>query len=201
MNKKLTTTISIVIIILAGFTTLEITTGYLEDSIFNLIPYNYTSHVWIPSNNNEGSLGGYYNIQGQGKNFNFFIKLPGASESESPLDYIEDGLTGTGKIKNIKITLNTLNALFSGDFKKAIFETEFSGDFDMKCAAWTGYGNFSSNGKSIPGKFIIKGPLTYWEGTFNVQNESNRIILNMDFIYHPQNNPNIAKHAIKTVYM
>ena len=147
-----------------------------------MIPYNYTSHVWIPPNSaNGGSLGGYYKIYGQGRDFNFQIKLPGAEKAESPLDYTKEGLNGTGRLDNIEITYNTIQALLSGDFKKAMFETKFSGNFNMTCAAWTGSGTFRSENGEVPGTFKIDGPLTDWEGTFNIKNDQ-RIILTMDYI-------------------
>ena len=42
-------------------------------------------------------------------------------------------------------------ALLNHNFKKAMFLTPFTGHFDIACAAWTGYGNFTNNGTNFIG--------------------------------------------------
>jgi len=176
--------------------------GNLEEAAFNNIPYNYTSHVWIPpTHQDEGSLGGSYSIYGQGENFNFIIKLPGAENKESPLDYTKDGLNGTGKINNIDITYDTLSSLYSGDLKGAMFNTVFDGVFNMSCAVWTGNGNFTNDGQNFLGNFKIDGPMTDWNGTFNIKEDGNRIKLQMDYVYYPNKDPQKAKNLQEIIYM
>jgi hypothetical protein len=194
--------IMIIVVILISGLALYAVRGNIEKAAFNNIPYNYTSHVWIPPNNQgEGSLGGFYSIYGQGENFNFTIKLPGAENEESPLDYTKDGLNGTGKINNIDITYDTLSALLSGDLKGAMFNTCFDGVFDMSCAVWTGTGNFTNDGQNFLGNFKIDGPMTDWKGTFNVKEDSNRIKLQMDYVYYPNKDPQKAKNIQEIIYM
>lgn len=202
MTSKTKIPLLIVLIFIFGFLSYGLASGSLEETIFNIIPYNYTSHVWIPPNQqNDGSLGGFYTIYGQGENFNFQISLPGAENTESPLDYTSDGLNGTGKINNISITYNTITALLSGDLKGAMFNTKFDGIFNMYCAAWTGHGNFSNDCQNFTGNFKINGAITYWEGTFNLKQDGNRIKLQMDFIWHPNKSPKKAKKVQKIMYM
>ncbi|MGF7119204.1 hypothetical protein [Methanobacterium oryzae] len=201
MKNKIIIPIIAVFIIISGFTAYGLTNGNLEDLVFDKMTYNYTSHIWIPPNSAKGgSLGGYYKIQGQGRDFTFQIKLPGAEKAESPLDYTKEGLNGTGKLDTIEITYNTIQALLSRDFKKAMFETKFSGNFNMTCAAWNGTGTFRSQNDEIPGTFKIDGPMTDWEGTFNIKNE-NRIILTMNYVYYPNGQISKAKKLNDTIYM
>lgn len=198
-NIKLLILISLILISLGGYV---VYSSNVEETIFDKIPYYYSSNLWIPPNSEViSSLGGYYSIWGQGRNFNFIIKLPGAENAESPLDYTKEGLNGTGTLKTIDITYNTLYDLYSGDVKKAMFDTKYSGDFEMKCAAWTGHGNFRSENGTIPGNFTINGAMTYWQGTFNVKYENNRIVLEMDYILHPQNDPSNVKNGKNVIYM
>jgi hypothetical protein len=199
MDLKTVLPIFLAFILISGF---AIANGNVENLLFEQIPYNYTSHIWIPPNsNNSGSLGGYYSIQGQGKNFNFFILLPGAEEAESPLDYTKDGLNGTGKINNIHITYNTITALLSKDIKHAMFSTIFDGNYNMSCAAWTGYGTFKNDGTNLTGTFIINGQMTHWDGTFYMTPEGNRIALHTDFITYSNKSPEKAKRITKVTYM
>lgn len=192
----------IILVLIFGFLTYGIASGSLEEIAFSNIPYNYTSHVWIPSNHqNGGSLGGFYSINGKGEDFNFTIMLPGAETKESPLDYTKDGLNGTGHLNNINITYNTITSLYSHDLKGAMFNTKFDGIFNMSCAAWTGKGSFSNNGQNLTGKFKIDGPMTEWKGTFNVKEDGNRIKLEMDYVYYPNNNPQKAKNIREVIYM
>lgn len=176
--------------------------GGLDELIFDQIPYNYASYVSLPANSpNAGSLGGYYNISGQGKDFKFFIKLPKAEDSESPLDYTPDGLNGSGHLDHIHITYNTLMHLLNSDLKSAMFDTVFNGSYNMSCAAWVGNGTFSNNGKIFNGSFEINGQLTYWEGTFILNMKDNRIVMDADYILHPVNSPEDVKRVKKTFYM
>lgn len=110
--------------------------------MFDQIPYSYTSYTSIPPNSPQGgSFGGYYEINGKGRNFEFHIALPGAEKYEiHEICYTPDGIRGHGEIEKIDVTYETILALLSGDLKRAIFETEFSGDFDMSCVVWTGSG-------------------------------------------------------------
>lgn len=191
----------VMIILISGFAAYELSQNSLEVILFDMIPYNYTSGVWIPpTSDNRGSLGGYYNIYGQGRDFTFQIKLPGAEKAESPLDYTEEGLNGTGRLDSIEITYNTIQALLSGNFKNALFETKFSGNFNMACAAWTGSGTFKSVAGTIPGTFNIDGPITDWEGTFNITNDK-RIILTMDYVHYPNGQKNKAQKSTDIIYM
>ena len=186
------------------FLVFGMTQATFESYLFDQIPYNYTSYVSIPSNSaNENPISGYYKIYGHGNNFNFEIKLPGAEDNEDPLCYTKDGLNGTGKINKIDITYNTIISLVNGKFKEALFNTKFNGEFNMNCAAWTGYGNFSNDGQNFPGKFKINGPMTDWEGTFHVIQANNRIILKADYIMYPNNNRNYNNvvKVNKTYYM
>jgi hypothetical protein len=192
----------IVIVLIFGFLAYGIASGSLEEAVFSSIPYNYTSHVWIPPNQQNGSsLGGFYSIYGKGENFNFTIMLPGAENKESPLDYTKDGLNGTGHLNNIGITYSTITSLWSHDLKGAMFNTKFDGAFNMSCAAWTGNGSFLNNGQNFTGKFMIDGPATDWKGTFNVKEEGNRIKLQMNYVYYPNNNPQKAKNIQEVIYM
>ena len=192
----------IVIVLIFGFLAYGIASGSLGEAVFDSIPYNYTSHVWIPPNQQNGSsLGGFYSIYGKGENFNFTIMLPGAENAESPLDYTKDGLNGTGHINDIHITYNTLTSLLSGHPKDAMFNTAFDGTFNMSCAAWTGNGSFLNNGQNFTGKFMIDGVFTHWKGTFSVKEEGNRIKLQMNYVWYPNNNPQKAKNIQEVIYM
>jgi len=201
MNKKVTIVIVVAVILFSLFLVFEVSQGDLKEMLFDEITYNYSSHVWIPPNSpDEGSLGGYYKIHGKGRNFNFFLVLPGAEKLEHPICYTGEGLSGSGKIKNIDITFDTLKSLYYGDLKQAMFETRFSGDFNMTCASWKGFGNFSNDG-DLTGAFQIIGAATYWEGTFKMVEEGNRIAVISDYIYYPNNHPEKVKRVKKTYYM
>ncbi|MEL7669275.1 hypothetical protein [Methanobacterium sp.] len=192
----------IILVLILGFLAYGTASGSLEEIAFSNIPYNYTSHVWIPPNQQNGSsLGGFYSIYGKGENFNFTIILPGAENTESPLDYTKDGLNGTGHINNIDITYNTITSLGAHDLKGAMFNTKFDGIFNMSCAAWTGEGNFSNNGQNLTGNFKIDGPMTDWKGTFNVKEDGNRIKLQMNYIWYPHGSPQKAKNVQEVIYM
>lgn len=176
----------LIILIVVGFSVYEIYTGNLISYAFNQINYNYTGYASIPNNTqNGGSLGGPYNFNGKGQNFTFTVALRGAENFEDPLCYTSDGLNGTGTIDTINLNFNTITALINRDLKKAMFVTPLTGHFNMLCAAWTGYGNFSNNGTDFIGNFKIDGPVTDWEGTFKCIPEGNRIGIITTYIWYP----------------
>jgi hypothetical protein len=205
MNKK---RISLIILLflalfIGGLSVIEVTHGGVGQLVFDQMSYNYTSGVAIPPKTpNEMGLGGYYTIDGKGRNFNFLIRLPGAENSESPLDYTSDGLTGTGKLDHIQITLETIKSFLYGDMKGAVLDTKLSGVYNMSCAAWTGDGNFYNNGNGFMGTFKIYGQQTYYQGNFTIELRDKRIALISDFIRHPNRDPNnITKVQNNIVYM
>lgn len=204
MNKKILILV-IVLVAITGLAVLEVTNGVLSALAFDQISYNYSSKVWIPPTHPEdptaGSLGGYYKIDGKGRDFNFFLQLTGAEKSESPLDYTADGLHGTGRIDQIKVTPGTVFSLLNKDVKDAMFNTLFKGNMNMTCAAWTGTTTFQNDGQTFGGNFTIHGVLTYWEGTYTLKRESFRILGTSDFIYHPNNQPSQAKRVQKSYYL
>ncbi|MGB9980545.1 hypothetical protein [Methanobacterium sp.] len=202
MNNKILIPIFIFLII-CGFLTIELAEGNMEEILFDAIPYNYTSYVSIPSTGNSGTLGGYYQIFGKGTDFNFKIVLSGAENYEDPLDYIQDGLNGKGKVTSIEITYETISDLLSRNFKKAMLDTKFSGTFNMTCAAWTGYGNFSNDGKNFTGNFVINGTLNDWEGKFYLVPNGNRIDVPTNYIAYPHGNkaPGTITYINKTYFM
>ncbi len=195
MNKKRIYLILMVLVFfIAGLSILEVTQGSVGQFVFDQMSYSYTSHVVIPPIVGNGTLGGYYTVDGKGRDFNFLIKLPGAERSESPLDYTQDGLRGTGKIDKIQITFETLKSLFYGDLKGAVFGTKLSGTYDMSCAAWTGEGTFSNNGKSFTGIFKIDGALTYWKGNYTILQQNKSIIIVSDYINYNNRNESLSYH-------
>jgi len=204
MTKKIILPIFLVSLFIIGFFIFGVTGGNLEEFLFDQIPYNYTSYASIPPNSPQGSsLGGYYKINGKGRNFNFHIVLPGAEKYEHEICYTKEGLIGNGKIDEIDVTYKTIFALLSGDLKKAMFETDFSGSFDMVCASWHGGGNFSNDNGNFTGTFKIIGAATDWEGKFVVVPENNRIAILADYIYYPHNqkSPEKIKKVNKTFYL
>jgi hypothetical protein len=196
----------IFVAILAGaIITVSLAQDSIAGLIFDQIPYNYTSHVWIPpvnaSDPHSASLGGFYNINGKGKDFNFFLKLSGAEKSESPLDYTADGLTGVGKIDEVKVTPGTIYALLNKNIKGAIFNTTFKGHMNLTCAAWTGTTYFQNDGKTFTGNYTIDGVMTDWEGTYTLKQDGLRIMGVSDFIYYPNNQRSAAKSVQRTYYL
>ncbi|GAB4315599.1 MAG: hypothetical protein Kow0019_15820 [Methanobacteriaceae archaeon] len=199
MNKKVAVPIIIIVaVFLVGVGILV--SGVADDLIFDMIPYNYTSMVSIPSNTPNGpALGGYYTIQGKGRDFTFQVKIPGAQAAYAErgdtefLAYTEEGLNGTGKIESIDINMDTLTSLLSGDFKGVIFKTPMNGVLDYSCAGWTGEGTFNNNGSNFTGTFVINGVHTYWEGNFTLKNAEGRILMPSEYILYPQGHPEQAK--------
>lgn len=206
MNKKI---LIILITLITGILLVGFVWGNVEETLFDQKSYNYTSYVLIPPTSPEGgSVSGYWNIDGKGRDFNYKIVLPDAEDPHADeggnlLCYAKDGLNGTGRVNKIDITYNTLLSLYKADFKSALFNTRFDGVFDMVCAAWTGNGTFSNDGENFRGMFIIIGPATDWEGTFSLKQDINRIVLNMDYIYYPhaQKLAGNIKKVNKEIYM
>jgi hypothetical protein len=186
VKRNIKLSILVVLIIVSGLIIYETSTGSLMSFAFDQINYNYTGFASIPNNTaNGGSLGGPYNINGKGQKFTFTVKLKGAENFEDPLCYTKDGLTADGTIDTVKVNLDTIMALFNRDLKKAMFSTPVTGHFNMSCAAWTGYGNFSNNGTDFPGNFKIDGPATDWEGTFKFVPDGNKIEIITSYIWYP----------------
>ena len=204
MDKKILILV-IVLLAITGLAVLEVATGALSALAFDQITYNYSAKVWIPPTHpedpNAGSLGGYYKINGKGRDFNFFLQLTGAEKSESPLDYTADGLHGTGRIDQIKVTPGTIYALLTRDVKGAMFNTTFKGNMNLSCAAWTGTTTFGNDGQTLGGNFTIDGVLTDWVGTYTLKREGLRILGVSDFIYYPNNQVSKAKKVQKTYYL
>lgn len=205
MNQKI---IIIALVLVVAFSTvavIEFSTGFVSGLVFDQIPYNYTAKVWIPPTNpddpNSASMGGFYKINGKGKDFNFFLKLSGAEKSESPLDYTSEGLNGTGHIDEIKVTFGTIQALLNKDVKGAMFNTTFKGHMNLSCAAWTGNTSFQNDGQTFKGNFTIDGVLTDWEGTYTLKRENFRILGVSDFIYYPNNQKSAAQIVQKSYYL
>ncbi|HMK54195.1 MAG TPA: hypothetical protein VK444_05375 [Methanobacteriaceae archaeon] len=203
MEKKHLSLILVAALVLCGFTILALMPSAVGDLLFDQVTYNYTSHVWIPPEDSNGSsLGGTYWIAGKGRNFKLFLILPGAEKGESPLDYTSDGMNGTGHIENIQVTPQTIQSLLNRDFKTALFNTRFQGNMDVSCAAWTGKIHFENKITEFPGNFTIDGPMTDWEGGFQIFQQNNRIVIKGDYILYPtgQKNSSNIQHVIKEYY-
>ena len=192
----------VVILVTAGVIIIPTITRNTENLLFDLIPYNYSSHVWIPPNTQNGSsLGGYYNISGKGRDFTFHMVLSGAEKTESPLDYVTGGLNGQGHVDEINVTSNTIYSLVSGDLKGAMFGSMFNGNMNMSCAAWSGTSQFKNDGKNFLGTFIINGPMTYWQGTYRLVDEEGQIAMIGNYFYYPNGQPQKIKRVVKTFYL
>lgn len=207
MNKKVAIPIIIIVAVFMVGVGIVVS-GVADDLIFDMIPYNYTSICSIPPYTSElGSLTGYYSIQGKGRDFTFQIKIPGAQKAYKDrgdtefLAYTEDGLTGKGRIEYIDITYDTILSLISGDFKTAMLKTKFKGVLNYKCAGWTGNGNFTNDGKNFKGFFKINGDITYWEGTFKLIPDGNRIAMPAQYFLHPLGKPEQKKYVNKTFHI
>lgn len=200
MQKKYIALIVIVAVI-AVLGVLELTMGLVSALVFDQMDYTYSSHVIIPAYSNSSSsnatgsyLGGSYKINGTGRNFNILLTLPGAEKTESPLDYISDGLHITGHIDMVKVTPQTINYLLQKDFKGAMFNTIFTGNMNMTCAAWTGTSQFQNDGQHFNGTFFINGVVTDWKGNYTLTRDTSqgRIVISADYIYYPKNQPDKA---------
>ncbi|MEG3223986.1 MAG: hypothetical protein BME94_00305 [Methanobacteriales archaeon Met13] len=196
MNQKALLIVFIVVIGLAGLVFLEISQGAISGLIFDQISYNYTSKVWIPPKDASASptspqgssLGGYYQVDGKGRNFNLHLVLSGAEKTESPLDYTKDGLRATGHISDIHVTWNTINYLLRRQYQQAVMNTRFKGYMNMTCAAWNGTTSFHNSISNFTGSFTITGTMTDWEGTYQIQNQQGHMVLIGDYIYYPHGN-------------
>lgn len=210
MEKKYIILIALALTI-STLAIIDYSTGAVEMLIFEHIDYNYTHDVWLPPlSEDTGSIAGYYHIDGKGKNFNFQIMLPGAELFDlheingTQVCYDKNGLSGNGTLTHVQVTYDTISALLAKDLKKAMFGTEFSGVYNMTCAAWTGGGNFSNNGKSFDGTFFIVGAATDFEGNFTLSLEGDRIKIVSTYILYPHGQPNsnnIQKVVDKVSYM
>lgn len=205
MNQKILIIALVLVVAFSTLAVMEVSSGFISGLVFDQMSYNYTAKVWIPPTNpsdpNSASMGGFYKINGKGKDFKFFLKLSGAEKSESPLDYTADGLTGTGRIDEIKVTPGTIYALLTKDIKGAMFNTTFKGHMNLTCAAWTGKTYFQNDGKTFTGNFTIDGVMTDWEGTFTLKRDGFRILGVSDFIYYPNNQRSTAISVQKTYYL
>ena len=168
---------------------------------FDQMNYNYTGYASIPNNTeNGGSLGGTYNISGKGEKFNFNVDMHGAENFEDPLCYTSTGLTGNGTVDTVNVTSNTIKDLLNHDFKSAMFQTPVTGHFDMRCAAWTGYSNFTNNGTDFIGYFKINGKDTVFQGTYQFIPDGSRIDVKTSYIYYFVGETNTSQ-VNKTYYM
>lgn len=204
LEKRTKIAILVTLIIVSGFIVYETTSGNLMSYAFDQINYNYTGYASIPNETQDGgSLGGNYNINGKGQKFTFNVAMRGAENFEDPLCYTKDGLNADGKLDTVNVNFNTIMALMNRDFKKAMFVTPLTGHFNMTCAAWTGYGNFSNNGTDFPGNFKIDGAVTDWEGTFKFVPDGNKIAIVTNYIWYPhgQKEEGKIKTVNKTYYM
>ncbi|MCK9152010.1 hypothetical protein [Methanobacterium alcaliphilum] len=197
MQKKYLALV-IVILSICGLAVFEYSTSSIEGYLFDQIPYNYTGHVWIPPTSSDaGSISGYYNINGQGRDFNFKIMVPEQFDlheiNGTKIDLDENGLSGKGKLYTIQITPTTISALLSKDLKTAMFGTKLNGTYTMECAAWTGGGNFTNDGQKFSGTFYIIGLLTDWEGNFTLSQENSRIKILSSYIYYPHGDKSPGK--------
>lgn len=201
MDKKIKISIITILIIISGFMIYEIASGNLLSYAFDEIGYNYTGFVSIPNETtNGGSLGGTYNIEGKGQKFTFNVDLRGAQNFEDPLCYTSSGLTGNGTIDTINITSNTIKDLLNRNFKSAMFQTPMTGHFDMKCAAWTGYSNFSNNGTDFLGYFKINGVDTDFQGTYKFVPDGTKIAVITSYTWNSVGQTNTTQ-VDRTYYM
>jgi hypothetical protein len=193
MKKKYIALIVIVAII-GGLSVLELTLGTVSALAFDQMDYKYSSHVIIPPVNYNGSaMGGFYEINGTGRDFSMLVVISGAEKTESPLDYTSDGLKIKGHIDTVKATPQTINYLWQKDLINAMFSTIFNGNMNMTCAAWNGVSNFQNDGQNFNGTFFINGVMTDWKGNYTLAlNSEGRLTITSDYIYYPKNKPNAA---------
>ncbi len=188
--RKIFIVLIVLIAAIAVVGLLEYTQGTFSALAFDQIDYNYHSQVTIPPSGTSGSyMGGYYDINGTGRNFNMVLVLSGAEQGESPLDYTSDGLKVTGFIDTVKVTPQTIKYLVRNDIKSAMFNTIFNGNMNMTCAAWTGTSLFANDGENFNGTFKIDGIYTDWEGNYTFTHENNRIVITADYFYWSKKTP------------
>ena len=201
MKKKyIALIILLLVIVVVGL--LEYTQGTVSAAAFDQMKYQFNSNVQIPPNTPNGSsLGGYYSINGTGRDFKMLLVLSGAEKGESPLDYTSDGLKVTGHIDTVKATPQTIIYFLQKDVKTAMFNTIFTGNMNMTCAAWTGTSLFQNDGQNFNGTFIIDGVVTDWRGNYTLTQDQNRIVLTADYIYYPKDQPDSYKTVQKVYYL
>jgi hypothetical protein len=201
VDKKVKIGIIIALIIVSGCIVGLTFNNTLMSYAFDQINYNYTGYASIPNNtHNGGSLGGTYNINGKGEKFKFNVNMRGAENFEDPLDYNIEGLNGNGTIDTVNVNTNTIKSLLNKDFKSAMFQTPFKGHFDMRCASWTGYSNFTNNGTDFLGYFAINGKMTIFLGTYRFVQDGNRIAVITSYDYHFVGQTNTSQ-VNRTYYM
>lgn len=199
MQKKYIALI-VVAVVIAGIGVLEYTQGTVSALAFDQMKYTYSSHVVIPPLTSNGSyIGGYYIINGTGRDFKMLVVLPGAESTESPLDYTADGLQITGHIDSIKVTPDTLTSLYQKKVKNAMFNTTFTGHMNMSCAAWTGTSQFQNDGEHFTGTFHINGVMTDWDGNYTLVTDASRIMIISDYVYYAKNQTQ-NKKSLHSVY-
>ena len=200
MNKKAKFGIMVLMIVIVAISA-YISKDNLMSYAFDHMSYNYTGYASIPNDtHNGGSLGGTYNINGKGENFNFKVDMKGADQYEDPLCYTSSGLTGNGTVDTVNVTANTIKDLLNHDFKSAMFQTPVTGHMDMRCAAWTGYSNFTNNGTDFIGYFKINGKDTVFQGTYQFIPDGSRIDVKTSYIYYFVGETNTSQ-VNKTYYM
>lgn len=70
----------------------------------------------------------------------------------------------------------------------------------MKCAAWTGYSNFTNNGTDFIGYFKINGPMTDFEGIYRFVPQGTRIAVESSYLWWNVNSTNKTQ-INKTYYL
>ncbi len=198
--KKRYIVLIILLILVVVVALLEYSQGTVSALAFDQMDYNYHSEVIIPpAAPNEGYLGGYYDINGTGRDFKMLLVLSGAEKSESPLDYTSDGLKVTGHIDTVKATPQTIYNLLLKNLKGAMFSTILSGNMNMTCAAWTGTSKFQNDGENFNGTFSIDGVVTDWEGNYTLTQNESRIMITADYFYWSKKTPE-NKKPVHSVY-
>lgn len=210
MNRKLLLVLGIIVVLsLTGLIILEYSQGAVTGLIFDQYSYNYTSKVWIPPKDASAnpstaagsSLGGYYHVEGKGRDFNLHMVISGAEKTESPLDYTADGLWATGHLYDIHPTWDTINHLLNRQYQQAVLNTQFKGYMNLTCAAWNGTSHFQNDLKHFNGTFTITGTMTDWHGSYRIVDENGRMVLVGEYIYYPVDNPALAKKVEKSFYI
>jgi len=202
MQKKYLIIILVVAAAIGSIGLLEYTIGTVSALTFDQMKYSHSSQVTLPPSTPGGSyLGGSYELNGTGRDFNMLLVLSGAEKSESPLDYTSDGLKVKGHIDMIKVTPQTINYLIQKDLKTAMFNTILNGHMNMTCAAWTGTSKFQNDGENFNGTFFIDGVYTDWDGNYTLTMEEGRIVITADYIYYPKDKPKEADDVHSVYYL